>query len=73
MVLLQNQIGADYAALVALLLRITWLISECAMVVFLLPFRNVGEKSVSADAATSLQIPPLTPPPLPPGEEESKT
>lgn len=63
MVLLQNQIGADYAALVALLLRLTWLVTECAVVICLWPFRNVGAKSVSDDKAMSLHIRPLTPDP----------
>lgn len=40
MVLLQDQVGADYAALIALLTRLTWLVSETLMVLVLIPCRN---------------------------------
>lgn len=42
MVLLQDQVGTEYAALIAILIRLTWLVSECAIVVVLFPFRKAG-------------------------------
>lgn len=38
MVLLKDQIGLDYAALVALVIRLTWLVTECSVVAILFPF-----------------------------------
>ncbi len=37
MVLLKDQIGLEYAALVALLIRLTWLVTECFVVAILFP------------------------------------
>lgn len=48
MVLLQDQVGADYAALIALLTRLTWLVSECTIVAILYPFRNIGSEVAKA-------------------------
>lgn len=40
MVLLKDQVGSDYAVLIALLMRLTMLLTECAAVVLLLPLRR---------------------------------
>ncbi len=48
MVLLQDQVGTDYAVLIALLTRLTWLVSECTMVIILYPFRLMGSEQVKS-------------------------
>lgn len=46
MVLLKDQIGLDYAALVALLFRLTWLVTECLVVLVLFPIQWWHRKKV---------------------------
>lgn len=41
-VLFKDQLGDEYAVLLSLLLRLTWLVSECAIAALLFPFRNRG-------------------------------
>jgi glycosyltransferase 2 family protein len=45
MVLLQDQIGLDYAALVALVIRLTWLVTECLVVSLLFAIRMATPKT----------------------------
>lgn len=47
MVLLQDQVGADYSALIALLTRLTWLVTETVIVLVVFPLRNVGNTFIS--------------------------
>jgi uncharacterized membrane protein YbhN (UPF0104 family) len=40
MLMLQDDLGQDFAALVPLLTRLTWIVTECVIVVILFPFRR---------------------------------
>ncbi|HMO37695.1 MAG TPA: hypothetical protein PKA06_16765, partial [Gemmatales bacterium] len=50
MVLLQDQIGLDFAALVALVIRLTWLVTECVIVSILFPCRWAFDSTEKAMA-----------------------